>query len=428
MKTGLVLAGCLLLAAPRSRAQNAPAPEVAPERRLATEPATALTRGPWGLTLAAYHGYDAISAPDDAASVEQSALLQAGQQQGLTARFAASRKRVRTELAAGAESTLSHYTSAHTTLIDVTATARESTTLGRRTTVAASQRFGYAPYQSLGLFPGFNMGAATDVSATNAPTFQQGVGSSQVFRYDVAGQLARPVSGRNTLEFDYQRTATLSDGSLADTAYQEAGIRLMHQGTRTLGYHLGYAYAESAGQGLHHFRIGLDGRKALSRSRRTVFSFGTDSTLVRRPPTGRAPTSEFRLLGNADLDHYFARSWSARLSYRRDVAMIEGYATPVFREWLVAGTAGTFTTRTTAGVNGAWVLADLADQQAESRDRAVTGTAWMQVQLQSRTSLYGEYVFYAHRAALAATALGLPARFTRNSVHVGVAFNLAPAH
>ena len=426
-----VLAGALPLVATIGRAQDAPAPpHQAPERRLALDPASALANGPWGFTLTTFDGYDQIRADDQAGTLSAAAadfLQRSGQQIGLSPRFNVTKNHGKSVFSFAGDSTSAYYALADRMLTDANASARQSMTIGRNAAVSATESFGYAPYQSLGLFPGLDMPTGTDVVAPSSPTFEQGLTLSQVYRYSVSGQLSSPLTNRTTLSVDYQRSTTLAADTTATSRYQEIGARLLHRTSQSFGYHTGYAYAQSGPQKLHHLRIGIDGRKVLSRSRRTVFSFGTDSTLVRRPATSLAPRTEFRLLGNADLDQFIGRTWSARVSYRRDVAMIEGYAAPVFREFVTAGLAGTFNRRTTAGVNGSYVLADLPEQSTDQRDHALIGSAWFQVAIARSLTVFGKYSYYQHGFELqAAQQLNLLPQFTRNSVQAGLVLVLTP--
>ena len=236
------------------------------------------------------------------------------------------------------------------------------------------------------------------------------------------------MSANTRIAADYQRSGTFTSSSAPGTtnlSYQESGVRLLHKSTGSLGYHLGYAYAGSGTSVFHHFRIGLDGRKALTRSRCTVFSFGTDSTLVTRPTAVGGPAREFRLLGNADLEHYFGRTWITRVSYRRDVTTLAGYAEPIFRDVAGAAVSGTFSRRTTAGATVAYALADVQSFTGD-RDRARTGGAWLQVAVTPRATLFGEYSYYVHQLGMAAVGLALPPRFGRHGAQAGMIYMLSP--
>ena len=419
----------LLLVPADGRAQDAaPAPPATPpERHLAIDPAGAATAGAWGFTLSSYGGVDQSEdqATTPTAGIPE-VLRQTGGQMGLAARFNASHDSGRSGLTLTSDSTTMYFATADRTLVDANASAGQRTTVGRHTTIAVNESVGYAPYQSLGLFPGYDMKVAAESAATSAPTFEEALSSKQVYRYSVAGHVTTPISARSTLMVDYQRTGTFTADALANLSYQESGIRLQHQTSQSFGYHLGYAHAESGGVGLHHFRIGLDGRKALSRSRRTVISFGTDSTLVSRPSGGLAPSREFRLLGNADLDRYFGRTWSARLSYRRDVTTIAGYPQLVFREATGAAVSGLINARTTAGANGAFVLADVGAQTRNPRDRARSGAAWVRVAVARRLAVFAEYSYSLHQLGVTALELGVPPQFGRHSVHIGFMLVAAP--
>ena len=422
MRAALAFTGCALLIAAGARAQDtAPAP--APPRPLATDALSTPDAGRWGLSLASFAGYDQIPT---AASSTVDQLQRPGSTWGGTARFDATSRRRHSTLGFAGESTLLHYGLDGETLVDASGTLGQEFTVLRRAAVSLHETVGYSPYQSLGLFPGFGLGATNDVSSTAAPSFQQGLLVSQVLRSNLAGALSQPLTRRTGIMVDYQRAATHSAERLSDTMFQETGVRLIHQTSPNFGFHVGYAYGQtSQQQTLHHIRLGLDGRKPLSRSRRTVISFGTDTALIKRPSASLAPSSELQLLGHADLDHSFRQTWTARLSYRRDVAMLEGYAYPVLRDAIIAGLAGDASRRLTAGVNGAFVTADFAEVGGGTSEHALTGTFWLRHATSRSVSLFAEYVHYAHGFEQVAAALDLPPRFSRNSVRGGLVYRLA---
>lgn len=419
MNAALAFTGWALLLAATASAQAVQAPQPPPVRPLATGALSTPPAGRWGLSLASYTGYDRI--PTRAATPDDQ-LQEPGANWGGTARFDATGHRRRATLSLASESTLQHYGVGGETLADANASLGQDITLGRRGTLSLQESVGYSPYQSLGLFPGFGLGSSNDVSSTAAPTFQQGFLVSQVFRYSLAGTAGTQLTRRTRLAVDYQRAASHSAERLADTVFQESGVQLTHQATANLGYRLGYAYGHTDQQTLHHIRVGFDGHKPLSRSRRTVISFGTDTALIRRPPESRAPQSELQLLGHADLDHAFARTWTARLSYRRDVTVLEGYAFPILRDAVIAGVAGTVGRTVTAGVNGAFVTAAFSELRDDGTERAVTGTVWLRVAVSRRLTTFGEYVHYGHGFEQVAATLNVPPRFSRNSVRGGLVY------
>lgn len=427
MKAAFALTGCALFAAPAVHAQNVTAPTQ--ERRLATGALSAPPSGRWGLSVAGYQGYDQIADATSAPPFDDTGRLQrSGSQWGATARLDATAQRRRARFSLAGESSLLHYGAAGDTLVDTSATLGQDLPFGRNVTLSLGETLGYSPFQSLGLFPGFGFGATTDVSSTVAPTFQQGFQVSQVLRYNVTSALTAPVSARTRVRVDYQRAASFSEARLADTTFQETGVRMTRQVSRNVGLQLGYAYGQtSQQQTMHHVRLGFDGRKPLSRSRRTIASFGTDTVLVKRPRADRAPASELRLLGHADLDHYVLQTWSLRVSYRRDVTMLQGYAFPVFRDAVTTGIAGNVTRRLGAGLNGAIVQASFAEVSGDRSERALTGTAWIRLETSRRLTLFAEYVRYAHNFETAPAELGLPPRFSRNTVRGGLVYRLERA-
>lgn len=422
--TGLLLLQVATVGAQgASRSSAQPASDEAPVRPLPLDPAAAASTGPWGFSLAAYDGYDHIRALGDGTGSD--VLRKSGARAGLTAHANAGVRRPRSAFSVSADSTSSYYAPSDDLFVDASVSSRQSTTVGRNLALSFSERAGYAPYQSLRLFPGLGIDTGADTNATEATRFSQSVARAHMLRYDLFGSATKPLSSRTQLTLDYQQNRSKAEGDLPDWASQEGGFRLRHQVARRLGVMAGYAYAATGGTRFHHLRLGFDDMQVQSRTRRTTLGVGLDATIV----GANASTTrgrELRVLGYADLGQYFARTWSGRLTYRRDVTMVEAYDRPVYRDSIGGGVAGSVATRTEAGVNAAWVIADLQAGNGEGRDRARTASAWVQTTLTRRWGLFAQYTYYQHWFDGLVPIPGLTPQFARHSAHAGVMLLVSP--
>jgi len=305
--------------------------------------------------------------------------------------------------------------------------------IGRHSTVAAAENMSYAPYYSIGLFPGIGTYAGTALTAPTVPTSDSATKLAPVFRYGAAGQLSHPFTDQTTFTASYS-IQLFNAESLVDSVTHEVSGRLSHTVSRFFGVHAGYGYTTATfrgipgGTGFHNIDVGVDLHKALSLSRRTTFSFSTGSTIVRRDvgSGSSGAQTEFRLLGGADLDHYIGRTWSARVSYRRDWQMLEGSLVPFFSDAVTAGIGGNAARTVTVGLSTSYLLGTMMGSVGGGHDQALTGTGWLQYEIGRSLATYVQYGYYLHRFESSGAGLNLPARFDRNAVRVGLTLVLPP--
>lgn len=123
-----------------------------------------------------------------------------------------------------------------------------------------------------------------------------------------------------------------------DRNYSSIGGRAQwkRQMTRDLAIRAGYGREELRQQieGLDStftnelLDIGIEYSRSFSLGRRSSFSFGTETSMLRENEGAR----RYRLNGNAQLERRFLRSWQAQLSARRATEFLPGFVAPVLTE------------------------------------------------------------------------------------------------
>ena len=423
-------------------AQNAPQQPQQPqeqeqERKLATDPASALARGDWNITVSGFGGYelskyDGAPSPSDPASDGSSNL--SSPSGGGSARLSKVKTtRHDSTFSFGGSVNSVYYRVEDQAFTDANAYASQATAIGRHTTVAAAESMSYAPYYSIGLFPGLGTYAGTALSVPTVPTSDNAAKLAPVYRYGAAGQLSHPFTDRTSLTANYS-IQLFNAESLVDSVTQDVGGRLSHTISKSFGVHAGYGFTTATYRGVqgntgfHNIDVGVDLHKALSLSRRTVFSFSTGSTIVRRDvgSGSSGAQTEFRLLGGADLDQYIGRTWSARVSYVRDWQMLEGSLIPFFSDAISAGIGGNAGRSVTIGLSTSYLIGSMQGAAGGAHDQALSGTGWLQYEIGRALATYIQYGYYLHRFESSGAGLNLPARFDRNAVRVGLTLVLPP--
>ena len=408
------------------------------KRKLATDPASALATGDWNVTVSGFGGYElskyGYGSPPVGDAASDVPLNLSSPSGGGSARLSMVKTtRHDSTLSFGGGATSSYYRTVGHAYTDANVYASQATAIGRHTTVAAAESVSYAPYYSIGLFPGLGTYAGTELSVPTVPTFDNATKLSPVFRYGAAGQLSHPFTDRTSFTANYS-IQLFNAESLVDSVTHDVGGRLSHTISKSFGVHAGYSFTTATYRGIpgntgfHNIDVGVDLHKALSLSRRTVFSFSTGSTIVRRD-VGSASSgahTEFRLLGGADLDQYIGRTWSARVSYVRDWQLLEGSLIPFFSDAVSAGIGGNAGRSVTIGLSTSYLIGSMLGAAGGAHDQALSGTAWLQYEIGRALATYVQYGYYLHRFESSGAGLNLPARFDRNAVRVGLTLVLPP--
>lgn len=161
--------------------------------------------------------------------------------------------------------------------------------------------------------------------------------------------------------------------------------------------------------------IGVDYSKSLSFARRTSFSFGTETSLLRENDGPR----RFRLNGNVLLEHRFQRSWIVQLSARRATEFLPGFRAPVLTEHANLAVAGYLVKRLLLNLS-----ADGGQGEVGFNDPrkfvSYTGDAKLTFAVTRHLGVFTQYLYYHYQNPPEPQTLFLLPQVARQAVSVGI--------
>lgn len=163
------------------------------------------------------------------------------------------------------------------------------------------------------------------------------------------------------------------------------------------------------------FDLGVDYAKSLSIARRTSFSFGTETSMLRDADGGK----HFRLNGNARLESRFYQTWIALLSGRRGTDFLPGFRAPVLTDHASVTLAGFLAKRLILNVNGAAARGEVGFNDSR-KFISYSGDAKLTVPVTRHLGLFTQYVYYRYQNPPEPESLFLLPRVARQAFSVGV--------
>jgi hypothetical protein len=390
------------------------------------------------LMLSTFEAYDdtrlgALPSADPATPDDNSVYQGAGAYSGALIGASYGRTGERSSLTASGRSGVAYYPLTNRAYTSLSTKVAASKRVGRHTVVNVTPSFSYAPYFNFGLFPG--LGDTADIPIIAAPDLDLAIAAAPVYRYSMSGGIEQTLTDRSSLNVSYSAQRTDVRDLPLGLTMQRASGRFTHSTSRSLGFHVGYAFVDGQYQAsarpirAHDVDAGLDLHRALSLSRHTTFSFSTGSTILTRGADLSSAVSpsrvQFGLLGHADLLHQIGRTGSLQLSYRRDWRLADGFADPVFVDGVTLGMGGTFNRRATAGIQASYLSGHIAFNPTSQRQESYTGTAWFRVAMTRTLSFYTQYRYYHQNFTTTALPLDVAPELDRHSVRVGLSL-MAP--
>ena len=205
---------------------------------------------------------------------------------------------------------------------------------------------------------------------------------------------------------------------------------------RDLGLRLGYIYRRATYLGAligpgtgqppeHDLDIGLDFRRALSRTRRTSFAIKSGAAIV---SSGIAsdfskPRRQLRVLADGSITHQMGETWALVGTYARGSGLVEGLAAPVFSDALGVAVNGFISRRADFSMSGGYSKGTPAAVGTQSDFTTYTGTAKLRYGLTRTVAATVEYLYYFYDfTSLGQLAPGLAPRVRRNSIRAGLSF------
>jgi hypothetical protein len=317
------------------------------------------------------------------------------------------------------------------------ATVSTSLKIRRRGLLAAKAFTQYEPTFTLGAFAALGRQVDSGVIADADRTI--GVERIGLRRSGLVVDFSQEWNARHrtVLTSDLSRQNFL-EGPVLDNQSQSAAVTHDWNFSRRAGFNIAYRYLTALTdvpdgakrpfqtQGTE---LGFELRRALSRTRRLTFRAGAGAMHVRNLRS--LDNSRFEYIspsgfGSARAD--LGRTWSAAADFRRSVTVLEALALHSF-----ATNASTITLggelgrRLSATVSGAYSTGEA--RSAETGSYAALNSAFqLQTAVASWCSMVTTYSYYSHRLRnVAAVPSGLPTRFERSAVRVGLSI-LLPLH
>lgn len=322
--------------------------------------------------------------------------------------------------AASGGSSMRYYASMkQMTSVESVANVHLNATLGS-TTLTLDESAQSTPFYSFRFFPA----VAADVDAASLET-EHPVRSSRAYRFNTTAAITQAVSTRGELSASYGLRYTEDVGSAAtDFTAHAVRIGYRHRTTRYAALHAGYGL-EQGGTGtapsgrvrIDTLDLGVDYRRPLSFSRRTVVDFGAGSTAAR----GFEGARVYRVVGTAGLTHEIGRTWSLRAAFDRGTSLIEGVAGPAFSDAATVSLGGFVNRRVDVHAQGSFSAGEIGVTGGRNPFDTRGASGRVRVALTRGAAFLGEYACYQYQFRTAAgLAPGLPRDFERRSIRVGL--------
>lgn len=312
-----------------------------------------------------------------------------------------------------------------------------------RTTYMANQSVGYRPFFTPSTFPapstvGPSVGGELEgadpnqVGGLESPDDFTVASDRDGLRYSSSGELRRRITARSSMEFR---------GQYAVASFQSQDLRAVENRrwlgsgtyaydlTRYLSARLGYGYrsfntrAEGAA-GNHDINVGLlFNRPFRIGTARTVFSFTTGSTILRRERlAGDNPGNSrlvFRGIGTATLAHSFTSAWQGNISYAHSVGYVDGFTEPVEGDRVVASLGGLLTSALDLSFSAGYSSGAIGLR--ERNFNTTLASARLRYALHSKVALFAQYFYYQYSYAdgVAENLLATP-ELERQGVRAGL--------
>lgn len=171
---------------------------------------------------------------------------------------------------------------------------------------------------------------------------------------------------------------------------------------------------------VHEFiDAGVDFERMLSLTRRTTFGFTTETSMVRKPDSGR----HYRLNGRAVLSTWMGRSWQASLTASRLTEFLPGFIEPLFSDNLGAGVNGLLSRRMefVASVSaGKGIFGTDASAFDNPRFTIANSTTQLNVAVTRHLGVFGQHAIYFFEMPPRASSVAPLDRLSRQTFIVGI--------
>ena len=244
--------------------------------------------------------------------------------------------------------------------------------------------------------------------------------------YDMVGGFTSFYSKHSTLSASFTRRETrfsrFPDGNVSVTGGRGLWSRQLNRDFRgRLGYGRETIRLASlpGAEYIHEFiDAGVDFERVLSLTRRTTFGFTTETSMVRKPGTGR----HYRLNGRAALSTWLRRTWLASVSFNRTTDFLPGYAEPLFSDNVGVAVTGLFSRRIEFIATAAAGRGVFGIDRPEPNGHFLLANATTQLNFAftRHVGLFGQHVLYYFEMPPGASSVAPVDRLSRQTFIVGI--------
>jgi len=217
-----------------------------------------------------------------------------------------------------------------------------------KTMLSVNQRFSYRPHRVTSFYP-LGLAGEPGLGPVSDPAFDPafGITTDNYLDFGTTVNLAKQVSRRGSLNLDYSRNQSNLTTASGRQVFQSLRGGFSYSVAKGLALRAAYGRdfrgGTVAGQSRWRTQVidaGVDFNRALSISRRATLAFGTGATAIDN--SGRR---RYFATGAADFNYEIGRSWTATLSYRRQVQFIDTIADPLIGDSVTIGVGGLLSRR-----------------------------------------------------------------------------------
>jgi hypothetical protein len=299
-----------------------------------------------------------------------------------------------------------------------------STGLWERARLTLNQGFAYTPNYRINLLPGAD-GADDPEEGSADPDLD--LYQQTAYRHAAGLAFSQAIKRRSDFNAAYRfRYVDFVEARANDFRSYAFSFGFRHQLTSHASVRVGYGRHTSDNlrttKAIHNIDAGVDYSRAISLSRRTMFSFSTGSAMQASEQIGASsdPRTRFHFIGAARLVHEIGRTWTATAAYRRSLNLREDFEQPLLTDAVTATVGGLVSRRLTMTIAAGWVNAAGTDT-GRTAYQALTASTQAQYALSRFFAVFARYFYYDYEIRdLTALQPGLPPSAQRNGVRVGV--------
>ena len=299
--------------------------------------------------------------------------------------------------------------------------------LGRAMSVYVSPFASYSPLYSMQLLPESDrdLEVVQEPSVFGNPDFEFAVIHEESIRYGGNAGVNFTFSPASSLRLAYGYGKTEFSNRAMDLEVQTAGLRYNHRVSKNASLKLGYQRHEGTGyaagpQLVETVNLGVDYRKPLSRSRRTVVRFSTGSSLA-ESSTGR----RLEAIGSASLAHQMGRTWTTQIDYRRGYRYLDGFERPVFSDSANASLRGLLNRRLEFSMLASYFTGAVGVTPDSPRFESYLASGRLRTALSRTLAAYVEFRYYHYQFDESVIRPpGVPDSFGRRGARAGLSWFL----